>query len=382
MIITRGLTELACLLPQELSFGAATRLLGWQTQEAAILAESTLRNQVVEHGQIVRKAELKEAENLLKSLGKPESEGVKPNLVPLSSRPRRRPGWPVDLSRTVEESLLNPTNTPPKGVSLADWERVLAVRRQESAVSVAELRLLGPEVGTDQVLVTTDEVLTRTPKRRSFNELRTARIVTSKGARYVSGRGANFMLVLTAFVLLCAGRHRSVLLLADGARWIRNWFVEIRTQLVGCDMILDWYHLCKKCRDLSSMICKGRQAKKQFLSPLIKSLWNGEVDAAIDHLDKYREDAKNLEKLEELIGYLSDRRPYLVNYRQRRCDRLYIGSGHVEKANDLIVSQRQKGNGMHWSEDMSDSLAALKTLMLNGGWDSYWKQSIVMPLAA
>lgn len=119
MNITRGLTELACLLPQELSFGTATRLLGWQTKairparEAAILSESTLRNQVVKHGQIVQKAELKEAMNLLKSLGKSESEGVKPNLVPLSSPQSRRPGWQVDLSRSVEESLLNPTNTPP-----------------------------------------------------------------------------------------------------------------------------------------------------------------------------------------------------------------------------------------------------------------------------
>ena len=31
-IITRGLQELACLLPQDLSFASVERLLGWQTQ--------------------------------------------------------------------------------------------------------------------------------------------------------------------------------------------------------------------------------------------------------------------------------------------------------------------------------------------------------------
>jgi len=35
---------------------------------------------------------------------------------------------------------------------------------------------------------------------------------------------------------------------------------------------------------------------------------------------------------------------------------------------------------MHWSEDTSDGLAALKTLMPDGGWDLYWTE--VLPLAA
>ncbi len=33
IIITRGLQEWACLLPQELPFGSVARLLGWQTHD-------------------------------------------------------------------------------------------------------------------------------------------------------------------------------------------------------------------------------------------------------------------------------------------------------------------------------------------------------------
>ena len=58
------------------------------------------------------------------------------------------------------------------------------------------------------------------------------------------------------------------------------------------------------------------------------------------------------------------------------------GSGHVEKANDLIVARRQKNRGMQWSEATSDALAALYTLMLNGGWERYWQQREVLPLLA
>jgi hypothetical protein len=54
----------------------------------------------------------------------------------------------------------------------------------------------------------------------------------------------------------------------------------------------------------------------------------------------------------------------------------------VEKVNDLLVARRQKGAGMRWQETTSDALAALRTLMLNGGWDRYWLHRQVLPLAA
>jgi len=54
----------------------------------------------------------------------------------------------------------------------------------------------------------------------------------------------------------------------------------------------------------------------------------------------------------------------------------------VEKANELIVARRQKGPGMQWSLETSNALAALRTLMLNGGWERYWQQRQVLPLTA
>jgi hypothetical protein len=39
------------------------------------------------------------------------------------------------------------------------------------------------------------------------------------------------------------------------------------------------------------------------------------------------------------------------------------------------------GYGMHWSKQTSDALAALRTLLLNGGWDLYWQKHQVLPLA-
>jgi hypothetical protein len=104
--------------------------------------------------------------------------------------------------------------------------------------------------------------------------------------------------------------------------------------------------------------------------------------AAIRLLDTYRLQARDGEVLDTLIAYLQARQAWIPNYRQRRIDQHSIGSGHVEKANDLIVARRQKGPGMQWSLETSDALAALRTLLLNGGTSRYWQQRQILPLVA
>jgi hypothetical protein len=83
-----------------------------------------------------------------------------------------------------------------------------------------------------------------------------------------------------------------------------------------------------------------------------------------------------------LITYLQARQAWIPNERQRRIEQQYIGSGQVEQANDLLVARRQKARGMQWSWDTSDARTALRTLMLNRGWDQSWQQRQVLPLTS
>jgi hypothetical protein len=379
MIITRGLQEWACLLPQDLPFAPVARLLGWQSLDEDLLCDTTIRNLVRAHGQIVRQAENDQVQALLL---RNDLQTLTPELVVASHAPRRRAGWPQALSEAVDTALIAGASRPPEGVTTADWERVVCARREDARRSVADLRHLGPELGPDEVLTTVDEVLTRKPQKRCFWELRTARVVTREGTRYLSGTGDFFLLLLTVYLQVCLGRHRRLLVIADGARWIRAWYQGFAALPCASCLLLDWYHLGKKCVELSSMICRGRRAKNPLLKVVVSCLWQGDVPGAITALEAHRPEAKNLEKLDELIGYLRDRAPYIPDYRDRRRECRYIGSGHVEKTNDLLVAQRQKGHGMHWSLDTSDALAALRTLMLNGGWDRYWRNREVLPLVA
>jgi hypothetical protein len=89
MIITRGLQELACLLPQDLSFDTVTRLLGWQTQDETVLSDTTVRTLVRTHGQIIRQAEADEVTTLLEH---PDLAALTRSWYHLSSRAGVQPG--------------------------------------------------------------------------------------------------------------------------------------------------------------------------------------------------------------------------------------------------------------------------------------------------
>ena len=378
LVITRGLQEWACLLSQELPFEPVVRLLGWQAQAEQVICATTVRALVRQHGQVIRQAYEAEVAALL---ARPDLRECQPVLVP-AQQPRYRAGWPAELSAAVEAALAQASPSPPTGVASADWERVLTARRQEQTASAQALRHLGPQVQAEQVIASTDEVLTRQSQKRRFWELRTARVATNAGYRYLVGLGDNFCQLLLVFILLCLGTgHTRLLILADGALWIRNFYDLVQTHVPGVQMVLDWFHLQRKCYQVSSLICVGKPAKAKLVGSLYYHLWRGQVDEAITALTEARPQAKSPEKVDEFIDYLQARLAFLPNYQERRRQRGFIGSGHAEKANDLLVARRQKHQGMHWSLETSLALATLKTLMLNGGWELYWCDRQVLPLA-
>lgn len=377
-VTTRGLQEWVCLLPQELPFGSSVRLLGWMTHDPTVMSETQTRRWVCHHGQLIRQAEQAEVTALQV---RPDLAGLTAQLQPAGT-PRRPAAWATELNQAVETALAQADPQPPAGISPADWERVIQVRRTEATATAACLRQLGPTLQPDEVVASVDDIGVRRPEKRRFLEVRTAYVRTATGYRYLSGPVDLVLIQLWLLLRLCGGGLTAkITLLGDGARWIAHFFQERLATWPMTVLILDWYHCRKKCYDLTSLICRGRLAKAKLLGSLLSHLWRGQVSKAITLLEQYRSQTKNEAKLDELISYLRNRQPYLPNYRDRRAQRQYIGSAHVEKGNDLIIARRQKHQGMHWSEATSDGLAALHTLLLNGGWDLYWQKHQVLPLA-
>ncbi|WP_146138613.1 hypothetical protein [Chroococcidiopsis cubana] len=157
--------------------------------------------------------------------------------------------------------------------------------------------------------------------------------------------------------------------ITDGARTIRHRLLSIFGLEVT--IILDWYHLCKKLRELMSMIANNKLEKAKHLKFLFSQLWQGNTAIALGYL-KHQVQVRNLDKWQELIGYLEKHQHEIINYKRRSQAGKTLGSGRIEKGVDLTVGLRQKNKGMSWSRLGSRALSLLKVAELNGQWQQLW----------
>lgn len=207
------------------------------------------------------------------------------------------------------------------------------------------------------------------------------------------GMGNAFRLLVAFLLANRLMEDRRLIFITDGARDIKEniaAFFGFRTYA----LILDWLHLKKKCKEYLSMAVKGcgknreerREDKAGILRCLLRILWAGNTQEAIDYLNTL--DAKNVSNkywLGQLTEYIDRKQENIACYAFRHKLGLRVSSNRVEKANDLLVANRQKHNGMSWSEKGSGALAAITALEVNGILD-YWlrggKRLMTYPNAA
>lgn len=191
--------------------------------------------------------------------------------------------------------------------------------------------------------------------------------VESNEGKYILNASSVFgVLRLLIGFLLCGGLlKKQLVFFADGAREIHNEINRLFA-FANYKIILDWYHLVKKCRELLSMALLGSKIRNDFLDQLLPCLWFGNVDGAINLLRNIDpKKIKNPDEIDNLVGYFERCRHYIPNYALRRELGLRNSSNLGEKANDLIVSSRQKNNAMSWSEYGSRSFASVSALVFN-----------------
>lgn len=92
----------------------------------------------------------------------------------------------------------------------------------------------------------------------------------------------------------------NIVAITDGARAIRLLLAIFGS---GVIVILDWYHLCKKLRQLMSMIAVDKVEKAIHLKFLLPQLWLGKTAIALEYL-KTQVIVREQGKWSELIAYL------------------------------------------------------------------------------
>src|SRR4029079_12115651 len=114
------------------------------------------------------------------------------------------------------------------------------------------------------------------------------------------GLWSQFAALLLELQVLSGGGP--LLVLGDGAAWIRAWFEGLGIPLRA--MILCWWHLRKRCYEQMSSAGGPKDRRRAFEEGVLGRLWEGKVDAALKLLKGASEWVRNPAAVEELIGYL------------------------------------------------------------------------------
>ena len=202
-------------------------------------------------------------------------------------------------------------------------------------------------------------------RKRVYNTI--AHIAHAGQSYIINGQGVkNVLRLVLAFLLRNHLLTCNLLFFVDGQRTLYTTILGAFAWLSSFQIVLDWYHLEKRCKEQLSMALKGRVIRNALLDELFPFLWHGCVDRAIALLQSVDStQIKNQKALADLIGYLERNRPYIPCYSVRKRLGLWSSSNRGEKANDLVVSDRQKHNGMSWSKPGSAALAAVTALVRN-----------------
>jgi hypothetical protein len=165
----------------------------------------------------------------------------------------------------------------------------------------------------------------------------------------------------------------------DGQRSLQGAIVSFFSWHPAVSLILDWFHLVKKCKAQLSLACRGREIRNRHLKVLLGLLWFGLLDRAQDYLRSIAAaELKNPAAMKRLIGYLERNRSGIPCYALRCQLGLPNSSNPVERANNLVTANRQKHHGMSWSNPGSHALTALSAVVLNGATRT-WVRNRVIP---
>lgn len=212
-----------------------------------------------------------------------------------------------------------------------------------------------------------------------------ARIAQAASAYILTGCGIVPVLRLVlAFLLRNQLLCHNLVFFVDGQRTLHAAILLAFTWFAPLQIVLDWYHLMEKCKLQLSLAMKGRTLRNQVLTRLRPLLWHGCVNQAIAALrDIPANQLKDRVALDKLLGYFERNQSSIPCYAVRKQLGLRNSSQAGEKANDLVVSTRQKHNGMSWRSRGSTALASITALAKNREYSRWFStQTLAFSFAA
>ncbi len=164
--------------------------------------------------------------------------------------------------------------------------------------------------------------------------------------------------------------------LGDGAAWIWN---IADTQFPGAIQIVDRYHVKEHLATIGKAIW-GPESKlgERWIEERCQELDDGRLDDIIlalrSHVDTTDEARRGIHYIEA--------NKHRLDYPAFRAAGLCTSSGVVEAGCKVIVGDRLKKVGMHWTAHGADAIAALRCCRLSGQFEAFWERRAALREAA
>ena len=171
-------------------------------------------------------------------------------------------------------------------------------------------------------------------------------------------------------------RAREVVLLGDGARWIRH---VVEDHFPNAVQIVDLYHAREHLWNVANAVHgAGTPQGAAWAKQADELLTHGQIEELVQMIAKLPSipalpgASRSIPEI-EADYFLSNAER--MRYPTFRAKGMHIGSGIAEAACKTVVSTRAKKSGMRWTPDGLDAVLALRTSVLNQSYDSFWDQS-------
>jgi len=196
--------------------------------------------------------------------------------------------------------------------------------------------------------------------------------------RYVARRTAKGDFAWLLYQLAVEGgleQAQQVVVLGDGAPWIWNLVAE---HFPGAVQIVDLSHAKEHVWDVAHAVFgRGTKAGTAWATHACSLLEQGQSAAlvsAISALPPIAPEPGQARSIpERAVDYFTTNAARMC-YPLFRAQGMHLGSGIAEAACKTIVSTRAKRSGMRWTPEGLDALLPVRTAVLNGAYDSVWKE--------
>ena len=161
------------------------------------------------------------------------------------------------------------------------------------------------------------------------------------------------------------GRVREVVILGDGATWIRVTCEELFPDAV---QILDKFHLEENIFKYAKYkFGENEIAYTKWAKSIMRNIEKGKVSKAIKVLEK--EDYSNLPKtVPNILGYIKNN-INKIDYPAYKEAGYFVGSGAIESGIKVVVQRRCKQAGMRWDSIKAQYIITLRAKVASNQWD-------------